>query len=75
MADRSRSDSQGSQKENSRPRVLEIAVPQRVVVESHSLATGKPNKRFMGSPPTRKNGGKKNRKTQRKSRKTRHKRR
>lgn len=73
--DRSRSDSQDSQKENVRPKMVELAVPRRVVVEPRSVATGKPNPRFMGYPPTRRNTGGRKRKTGRKSRKTRHKRR
>lgn len=74
MADRSRSDSQGSQKENTRPRVVPLATP-LVSVRETTSPWGNATKYAKMAAPTRKNGGKKNRKTQRKSRKTRHKRR
>jgi hypothetical protein len=74
MSDRSRSNSGDSQKENTRPKFVPLATPLVSVRETKS-PWGTATKYAKYSAPTRKNGGKKNRKTQRKLRKTRHKRR
>jgi hypothetical protein len=72
--DRSRSDSQGSQKENVRPKFVPLATP-LVSVRETTTPWGTATKYAKYAAPTRKNGGKKSRKTRRKSRTTRNKRR
>ena len=72
--DRSRSDSQGSQKENVRPKFVPLATP-LVSVRETTSPWGTATKYAKMAPPTRRNTGGRKRKTGRKSRKTRHKRR
>jgi len=75
MSDRSRSNSGDSQKENTRPKFVPLATP-LVSVRETKTPWGTATKYAKYSAPTKKkSGGKKNRKTQRKLRKTRHKRR